>query len=107
VLFTNVTIKPRIRYAGHVTCRGRKRNTFRFLKERGNLTDLDTDDRIKLIKQTFKTWNGTARTGLIWLCVQDNEPSDSTICGEFLECLSNYQFLKKDSLWCIPLLYVF
>jgi hypothetical protein len=49
-------------------------------------------------------WNG-----FIWLssmfdfCAQGNEPSDSIQAGEFIDHLSNYQILKKDSAYGVRL----
>jgi hypothetical protein len=57
-----------IRWTGHVSCMGEKRNAYRILvgdlKERDNFKDLDLDERILLIEITGIYWRGG---GLDWI----------------------------------------
>jgi hypothetical protein len=51
-----------IRYVGHETRKGVKRNAFSFLKERDSFKDLEVDENIKLLKEMLK--NKIIRRGL-------------------------------------------
>jgi hypothetical protein len=67
------------------------------------LIDLDVDVRIS--RWIFKKKNsgygvdesGSEQEPVLGSLDYGNEPSDSTKCSEFLEWLSNYWLLRKDS----------
>jgi hypothetical protein len=71
--------------------------------KRDHLEDLGVDCRI-ILKWIFRTDDGEARTGFLWLkiaqvagaCECGNESSGATKCGEFLHCLRSCQLHRRN-----------
>jgi hypothetical protein len=68
-----------------------------------HLEDLDVNGRImlkRILKRDMSLWTGSPipeECAVVRYCEHDNETWGSTEAGKFLDQLSDYQFLRKDS----------